>query len=50
MTNISEESDELNLHHDFNASVASKTLKQVELLTDYIKTLGNPFYEWKPAS
>ena len=43
MTNISEDSDELNLHHDFNANVASKTMKQVESLTDYIKTVGNPF-------
>ena len=43
MVNIGEGSDELNLHHDYNANAASKSLERVQQLTDYIKTIGNPF-------
>lgn len=43
ITHSNEDSDELNLHHDFNKSSAIKNSKQVHLLAEYLKTIVNPF-------
>ena len=43
ITYINEASDELSLHHDYSINAATKNSRQVQQLTDYIKTIGNPY-------
>ena len=43
ITYINEASHELSLHHDYSINAATKNSSQVQQLTDYIKTIGNPY-------
>ena len=43
ITYINEASDELSLHHDYSIKAATKNSRQVQQLTDYFKTIGNPY-------
>ena len=43
ITYINEASDKLSLHHDNSINTATKNSRQVQQLTDYIKTIGNPY-------
>ena len=43
ITYINAASDELSLNHDYNINTATKNCRQVQQLTDYIKTIGNPY-------
>ena len=42
VTYINEAADELSLHHDYSINAATQNSRQVQQLTDYIKTIVNP--------
>ena len=43
ITYNNEASDELSLHYDNSIKADTKNSRQVQQLTDYFKTIGNPY-------